>query len=151
MGILSVQKVKTMYLPDVYTSLEGLYLERANVVSIKELGAFSVEWVTETGIRRIKERTPAKIRAKEEIEGLFSEVEEQVYFKIKEKSFFVDIYIQDLNVAVMVDKEEWCGNKGNRRDEIFNDIGVRTVRVSEKRVMDGHLIADLHKQLGDVS
>ncbi len=39
-----------MYLPTVYTSLGGLCLEKADVASIKELGAYAVEWITESAL-----------------------------------------------------------------------------------------------------
>lgn len=147
MGILSVQKMKTVYLPDVYTSLEGLYLEEANVISMKRLGDFYVEWITETAIRRIEERSPSKTRAKEEMERMFSEVEEQVYFKIGEHSYFVDFFIPEYNIAVLIDEGSSCRRKGNRRDEAFSEIGIKTVRISEERVLDGFLKEDFYKEL----
>lgn len=136
-----------MYLTEVYTSLEGLYLEKANVVSMKELGDFSVEWITETAIRRIEESSPSKTRAKEEMERMFSEVEEQVYFKIHGQSYFVDFFIPEYNIAVLIDEGSSCRRKGNRRDEAFSEIGIKTVRISEERVLGGFLKEDFFKEL----
>lgn len=136
-----------MYLTEVYTSLEGLYLEKANVVSMKRLGDFSVEWITETAIRRIEESSPSKTRAKEEMERMFSEVEEQVYFKIYGRSYFVDFFIPEYNIAVMIDEGSSCRRKGNRRDEAFGEIGIKTVRISEERVLGGFLKEDFYKEL----
>ena len=136
-----------MYLAEDYTSLEGLYLEKANVVSMKRLGDFSVEWITETAIRRIEESSPSKARAKEEMERMFSEVEEQVYFKIHGRSYFVDFFIPEYNIAVLIDEGSSCRRKGNRRDEAFSEIGIKTVRISEERVLGGFLKEDFFKEL----
>ena len=111
-----MQKVKTMYIKDVYTSLDGLELEKANVISMRELGALTVEWITETAINLLKKRTPSEIRAKKELLDIYPEVEEQVYFRIEGRSFFLDLFIPEYNVAVEVDGGYHCFRKRNGRN-----------------------------------
>lgn len=147
MGTLCVQKVKNMIFPTVYTSLEGLSLKKANVVSIRELDPYSIEWITETAISRLEKRTEAQLTAKAELEGLFPEVEEQVYFKIEGKSFFVDFYIPDHDIAILVDNGDYGGRVSRRRDETFKGIGIRTVRIKAERVLEGCLRDDLLAEL----
>lgn len=138
-----MQKVKTMYFPTVYTSLEGFSLKKANVVSMKELGPFSVEWITETAIDRLERRSASQMIARVELKGLFPEVEEQVYFKIDGKSFFVDFFVPECNLAILVDNGHYGSKVSNRRDNTFKSIGIRTVRLKEERVLDGCFKEDL--------
>lgn len=136
-----------MIFPTVYTSLEGFSLKKADVVSMKELGPFSVEWITETAISRLERRTASQMIAKTELKGLFPEVEEQVYFKIDGKSFFVDFFIPERNLAVLIDNGNYGSKASNRRDGVFEDIGIRTVRIKEERVLEGCFREDLFAAL----
>lgn len=137
-----------MYIKDVYTSLDGLELEKANVISMRELGALTVEWITETAIKRLEKRTPSEIKAKEELSRLFPEVEEQVYFRIDGRSYFVGLFIPEHNVAVEID--EWYHYGGKRmsfkRDKTFDSIGIRTARIDPERVMGGFFKEDFMEE-----
>ena len=124
-------------------------MKKANAVSMQSLSKPSVEWITETAISLLENRTPSEVRAKEELAEIFPEVEEQVYFRIGGHSYFLDFFIPEDNIAIEIDGGYHLGRKQQdiRRDEAFGEIGIKTVRIRAERVMDGFLKEDLFKGL----
>ena len=142
-----MQKVKTMNLPIVYTSLDGFRLDKADVRHMFCLGDNSVEWIIETATVLLENRTPSELRAKEELQRLYPDVQEQVYFRIKGKSCFLDFFIPSHNIAIEIDGGYHLNRRqeDKKRDSLFDGIGIKTIRIREDRVMGGFLKEDFFR------
>lgn len=133
----------------IYTSLDGLKIAEAEVRSMFCLSEKSVDWITETAINLLEKRTPSELKAKEGLLSLFPDTQEQVYFRIKGSSFFLDFFIPERNVAVEIDGSSHRHRKSEdkERDLLFGEIGIKTIRISASRVMNGYLEEDFFEGL----
>lgn len=87
--------------------------------------------------------------AGEELKKYVNEVHEQVYFRISGHSYFLDYYLPKYKLAIEID-----GNyhkirrvEDKERYKMFNNIGIRTIRISSKDVLSGNFISKLKYKL----
>ena len=133
----------------IYTSLDNFKLKHTHVISYTELNDDLVEWINENSIKLLINRNKAELMAGEELKKYISEVHEQVYFRISGHSYFLDYYLPKYRLAIEID-----GNyhkirrvEDKERDKMFNDIGIRTIRINSKDVLRGDFIKSLKEKL----
>lgn len=133
----------------IYTSLDNFKLKHTDVISYTELNDDLVEWINEKSIKLLINRNKAELIAGEELKKYISEVHEQVYFRISGHSYFLDYYLPKYRLAIEID-----GNyhkirrvEDKERDKMFNDIRIRTIRISSKDVLRGNFIKSLKEKL----
>lgn len=133
----------------IYTSLDNFKLKRTDVISYTELNDDLVEWINENSIKLLINRNKAEMLAGEELKKYVNEVHEQVYFRINGHSYFLDYYLPKYRLAIEID-----GNyhkirrvEDKERDKMFNDIGIRTIRINSKDVLRGDFIKSLKEKL----
>lgn len=133
----------------IYTSLDNFKLKHTDVISYTELNDDLVEWINENSINLLINRNKAEMLAGEELKKYVNEVHEQVYFRISGHSYFLDYYLPKYKLAI-----EIYGNyhkirrvEDKERDNMFNNIGIRTIRISSKDVLSGNFISKLKYKL----
>jgi very-short-patch-repair endonuclease len=126
----------------VYTSLDNFKLKNWIVESYTVLNEDFVEWVNENSIKLLINRNKAEMLAGEELKKHFNEVHEQVFFRLRGRSYFLDYYLPDYKIAVEIDGEYHKKRKDvdKQRDKDFLSIGIRTIRISAKDVRNGNFI-----------
>ena len=133
----------------IYTSLDNFNLKRIEVISYTELGDDLVEWVNENSIRLLISRNKAELLAGEELKKYVNEVHEQVYFRIGNHSYFLDYYLPKYRLAIEIDGDYHKIRRieDKERDKMFNEIGIRTIRINSKDVLRGDFIKSLKEKL----
>lgn len=131
----------------VYTSLDGFKLKKWQVKSIEDLPQEYYEWVNEHGVKLLGKRNQIELKAGKELRMLYKDVQEQVYFNIFGRSYYLDYYIPHRRLAIEIDGGYHKDNKkhDNIRDKDFNKIGIRTIRILAKDV--GNIKDVLEKML----
>lgn len=135
----------------VYTTVENLKLNKdVQVKSYKELNESFVEWIDKRSIELIKGKTFAEIKFAQIMKDQPNEIIEQAFFKIGEKSYFLDFFMPDRNIAFEInggvhankeqEKHDWD------RDIYFNKIGITTIRLSNRYVYR----KDIKQRLNDL-
>lgn len=121
----------------VYTSIENLQLREHETESYKELGEEFSEWVEETTIKFLSRRNEAEVKAGELLEKMFVNVDKQPFFKINNRSYFLDYFIEDKNLAIEIDGgyHKLIKESDKQRDADFFSIGIRTVRLNAEKVL----------------
>ena len=136
---LSGKPIKQQDMITVYTTIDNLKLNKeVQVKSYKELNESFVEWINKRSIELIKGRTFAEIKFAQIMKDQTNEIIEQAFFKIDEKSYFLDFFMPDRNIAFEInggvhankeqEKHDWD------RDIDFKKIGITTIRLSNRDV-----------------
>lgn len=133
----------------VYTTLDGFTLKRWKVKSYTKLDDDLVEWVNENSIKLLISRNKAELLAGEELKKYVNEVHEQVYFRIDNHSYFLDYYLPKYRLAIEIDGDYHKIRRieDKERDKMFNEIGIRTIRIKSKDVLRGDFIKSLKEKL----
>ena len=133
----------------IYTSLDNFKLKHIDVISYTELNDDLVEWINENSIKLLINRNKAEMLAGEELKKYFNEVHEQVYFRISGHSYFLDYYLPKYKLAIEIDGSYHKIRRveDKERDKMFNDIGIRTIRINSKDVLRGDFIKSLKEKL----
>jgi very-short-patch-repair endonuclease len=133
----------------VYTSIDDFTLNKQIVKSYKELGSDFVAWIEENTIKLIENRTRAETLAYEKISSTNLQIDSQPFFMINGHSYFLDIYVPKLKLAIEIDGgyHSYRRQIDIVRDKDFDSIGIRTIRVSNKNVLDGNLFAIIREKL----
>lgn len=133
----------------IYTSLDNFKLKHTDVISYTELNDDLVEWINKNSIKLLINRNKEEMLAGEELKKYVNEVHEQVYFRISGHSYFLDYYLPKYKLAIEID-----GNyhkirrvEDKERYKMFNNIGIRTIRISSKDVLSGNFISKLKYKL----
>lgn len=130
-------------------STEKLSIDGVQVLGIDKLSAIKRQWVVENRRRLLTNCTlPENVSAK--IFATFDDKpKRQVYFMIRGRSYFLDFFFPKRMLAVEIDGSVHKYNKEHdrRRDADFRSIGIRTVRIKNKDVMQGKLYEVLFKKL----
>lgn len=148
---LSGKPIKQQDMITVYTTVENLKLNKdVQVKSYKELNESFVEWIDKRSIELIKGKTFAEIKFAQIMKDQPNEIIEQAFFKIGEKSYFLDFFMPDRNIAFEInggvhankeqEKHDWD------RDIYFNKIGITTIRLSNRDVYR----KDIKQRLNDL-
>ena len=133
----------------VYTSLDNFKLKHQEVKSYLELDGSMVEWIEENSIHLLISRNKAELKAGEELKKYISDVQEQVYFRIEGRSYFLDYYLPKYKIAIEIDGSfhKIRKTEDKERDEMFWGIGIRTIRIPAKEVLRGNFIRVLRERL----
>lgn len=133
----------------VYTSLDGFKLKRREVKSYTSLKEEFVDWINENTIKLLEQRNEAELAAGVELNSLAQEFYGQVFFMINGRSYFLDYYLPKSKTAIEIDggyhKERRIEDRV--RDMDFNEIGIRTIRIRSKDVLDGKFLTILKSRL----
>ena len=126
----------------VYTSLEGFKLKRWKVLSYTCLSEEYVDWVNENTIKLLTNRNEAELCAGVELKKYFLRVEEQVFFMLRGRSYFLDYYLPELKIAVEIDGKYHKSRKweDRQRDSDFREIGIKTIRIRSTDVFKGKFL-----------
>lgn len=133
----------------IYTSLDNFESKNNKVRNFNKLNDCWVEWINERSFELLMSKNKAEIIAGDELRKYVSEVHEQVYFRIRGHSFFLDYYLPKYRMAIEIDGgyHKKCREYDNKRDRLFNSIGVRTIRINSKAVLEGNFIKVLREKL----
>ena len=79
---------------------------------------------------------------------LTSDVQEQVYFRISGRSYFLDFFLPKYNLAIEIDGGYHKARRyeDKHRDMDFSHIGIRTIRIPSKDVLKGNFLESLRKK-----
>lgn len=133
----------------IYTSVRGLELPQIEVKDVRDLPPYKREWVRATMQRLMRntvlpERVAAKMAARLETKPI-----RQAFFMIRKRCYFLDFFLPQYMVAVEIDGSVHRLKKDHdrRRDADFRSIGIRTIRIRNRDVMEGRFYEKLIKRL----
>lgn len=121
----------------VYSTIDGLKLNKDyEVQSYKNLGYSFSSWIERNTIELMKKSTFAEKKFSSILKDQKFEVYEQAFFRIEEKSYFLDFFIPELNLAFEINgsvhKKNFDGDFV--RDVAFEKIGIKTIRLTNREV-----------------
>lgn len=89
------------------------------------------EWVIENTIKLMEKPTECETMFEQYLQTQEIEFEKQVFFRINDKSYFLDFYIPEYNVAIEIDGGIHKKQKkyDSDRDNVFRRIGIETIRI----------------------
>lgn len=134
---------------NIYTSLDSFVSKKHEVKPISSMSEIMQELITERSLKLLVSRNKAELMAGEELKKYVNDVHEQVFFKICQHTYFLDYYLPKYRIAIEIDG----GYHKVRRvedkeiDMLFNNIGIRTIRISSKDVLSGNFISKLKYNL----
>ena len=133
----------------IYTSLDNYKTNKAKVKSLFDLDDCFIEWVNEKSVKLLIERKKSELLAGEELKRLTNEVHEQVFFKIADRSYFLDYFLPRYNIAIEIDGgyHKTRRKEDKIRDKDFLSIGIRTIRISSGEVLKGKFLEVLKSRL----
>lgn len=134
--------------PPIYTSLDNFRLKRREVLPYTELGDTFAEWIEETATNLLCKRNAAELAARAELKKR-TDTQEQVFFRINGRSYFLDFYLPKYRMAIEIDGgyHKMQRERDRERDRDFNEIGVRTIRINSKAVLEGKFMATLKNKI----
>lgn len=121
----------------VYTSIDGLKLNGdVYVSSYTELNDKFVEWINNTVSRNCNNSTFAERKFASILNEQPHEFFEQPFFMINGKSYFLDFFIPDFNLAFEINGSVHKNKREYdfQRDVDFNSIGIKTIRITNREV-----------------
>lgn len=132
----------------VQTSLEGFVCKGVEVQSYSAVSESLTEWVDRTtdellGSKKSEAAEIAYVLLREK----FKDVEREVFFRIDGKCYFLDFYIPKRRVAIEIDGRQHISSReyDKKRDKAFHTIGIRTIRIYAREVMEGKMMEILMK------
>ena len=128
----------------VYTT-ENIRIEGVEVLGIERLSPRTRQWVVANRRRLIQTVTiPERVTA-EMLRRFDDRPVRQAFFMIRKRCYFLDFFFPERMVAVEIDGSSHKTQKEHdrRRDADFRSIGIRTIRIKNKDVMDGRLYEKL--------
>ena len=133
----------------VYTSVTGLSIPDVEIRHFRELSKSTAEWVEDTMNTLLHLPTKPERLAARALRECDDEPIRQAYFMIRGRSYFLDFFFPNRMIAIEIDGSSHTQRKGHdrRRDADFRSIGIRTIRVSNRDVMNGKLQDKLYKRL----
>lgn len=136
----------------VYTSLDNFKLKRWDVRSYKLLNEDLVEWIEETTIKLLESRNEAELSAGDELKKIIPSIEKQIFFRIHGRCYFLDYYYPQKKIAIEIDGGYHKERKeiDAQRDKDFAEIGIRTIRIKDKDVLNGDFIAKLTQRVSKI-
>ena len=131
----------------IYTSVKGLRIDGVETVGIEKL-AIADKIRERQDVLRKRSTYPEKVSSS--LMQLFDDRPlRQAYFRIRGRSYFLDFFFPLRMIAVEIDGSSHYGRKeyDRRRDADFRSIGIRTIRIKNKDVMNGKLFEKFYKRL----
>lgn len=133
----------------VVYSTEKIRIEGVEVLGIERLSAKTRNWVIQNRKKLLQTVTlPERVTAQ-----MLSRFDDrpirQAFFMIRKRCYFLDFFFPERMVAVEIDGSVHRLKKEHdkRRDADFRSIGIRTIRIKNKDVMDGKLYEKIFKGL----
>ena len=122
----------------IFTSIDNFSSKKRDVKNYRELDEIFVEWIEETTIKLLTNRNYVEKKAGKQIKAIFKNVYEQPFFMINGRSYFLDFYIPEIKVAIEIDGSYHKDRKkrDKTRDNDFYSIGIKTVRISSKKIIN---------------
>ena len=133
----------------IYTSVDGLVLPGIEVKGISDLPPQKREWVKAT-MKRLYAIPPLPERVAAMMVGRFeTKPIRQAFFMIRKRCYFLDFFLPQYMVAVEIDGSIHRLKKDHdrRRDADFRSIGIRTIRIKNREVMEGRFLEKLFKRI----
>ena len=134
---------------EIITNVKGLRIEGVNVRGIGTLSQRMREWISSNTRLLLESRTIPEKTASEVLESFPDKPIRQAFFIIRGRSYFLDFFFPERMLAVEIDGSSHLSRKktDRMRDSDFRSIGIRTIRITNKDVMDGKLQERLFKRL----
>ena len=132
----------------IYTT-EKIRIEGVDVLGIDKLSEQTRLWVISNRRRLLRNVTlPERVTA-QMLARFDDRPVRQAFFMIRKRCYFLDFFFPERMVAVEIDGSVHKLKKAHdrQRDADFRSIGIRTIRISNKDVMDGKLYDKLFKGL----
>lgn len=133
----------------IYTSVKGISIFGCNVVHVSDMTAEQRIWVEARTHQLLMHTTlPERITAR-----MLAKMEEkpirQAFFQIRGRAYFLDFFFPNKMIAVEIDgsSHKYRRETDKRRDADFRSIGIRTIRIKNKDVMNGNLYDKLFKRM----
>ena len=133
----------------IYTSIDGLQLPGIEVKGVKDLPPQRREWVMTT-MQRLMHNTVLPERVAANMAAMFeTKPIRQAFFMIRKRCYFLDFFLPQYMVAVEIDgsAHKFKKEHDRRRDADFRSIGIRTIRIKNKDVMEGRFYEKLFNRL----
>lgn len=134
---------------EIFSSVEGLRLRDVIVKPVTLLPHSQQLWVRNTQRELLRSATlPESVSSKMLME-LKEKPLRQAYFQIRGRSYFTDFFFPTLLLVVEIDgsAHKYKKSHDRRRDADFRSIGIRTIRIKNKDVMNGRLYNIFFKKL----
>ena len=132
----------------IYTT-ENIRIEGVEVLGTDRLSTTTREWIAANKRRLLQTATlPEKVTA-QMLTRFDDRPVRQAFFMIRKRYYFLDFFFPERMVAVEIDGSVHKLKKAHdrQRDADFRSIGIRTIRISNKDVMEGKLYEKLFKGL----
>lgn len=132
----------------IYTT-EDIKINGVEVLGIEKLPRNTYRWIMQRRRTLLRSATLPERIATKMFYAFHDRPVRQAYFLIRKRSYFLDFFFPERMVAVEIDGSVHKLRKEHdrRRDADFRSIGIRTVRISNKDVMQGRLYDVLMKKL----
>lgn len=130
----------------IYSTISGISLaEGYELCPHTDLSDSFVDWIERNTINLMNNSTPAEKRFSQLLMQQPHEFQEQAFFFINGRSYFLDFFIPDFMIAIEVNGESHIKRDGYdyQRDCDFNSIGIKTIRLTNNDIFN----ADIKKQL----
>ena len=132
----------------IYTT-ENIRIEGVEVLGTDRLSTTTRQWIAANKRRLLQTATlPEKVTA-QMLTRFDDRPVRQAFFMIRKRCYFLDFFFPERMVAVEIDGSVHRLKKAHdkQRDADFRSIGIRTIRISNKDVMEGKLYEKLFKGL----
>ena len=123
----------------LFTTLDDLKIQNWVVKKHTELNENFADWVIETGASLLEKREMPELIASRILKRRHPDLQEQVFFYIFGHAYFLDFFIPKKMLAVEIDGKQHKKTRvyDYRRDTLFRKLGIKTIRVSAKKVLKG--------------
>lgn len=124
---------------EVYTNLDNLNLSSfIKVRSYKDLDEKYQNWIDEKTFELLKNRTYPERKLSSILKDSILHVEEQPFFLINGKGYFLDFFIPEFNIAIELNGDVHRSTQSHiddwKRDNAFFNIGIKTIRLTNREV-----------------
>lgn len=132
---------------EIYTSVAGLKIRGVIVHDIAGLRIAGEIRARQSLLKR--QATLPENMSSHMLEHFDEKPIRQAYFRIRKRSYFLDFFFPSRMLAIEIDGSVHRTQKeyDRRRDADFRSIGIRTIRVKNKDVMNGKLYEKIFKKL----
>lgn len=133
---------------NIYASIR-MTLPGINVRDVSELSPVMRKWVTETMRRLTASPTLPERKAAEILRRFDDRPVRQAFFMIRGRCYFLDFFLPERLLAIEIDgsSHKERKEKDRRRDADFRSIGIRTIRIKNKDVMNGKLVEKIARRI----
>ena len=121
----------------IYTNIDNINI-KVETKNYNKLSDNFKEWIDNNTIHLYKNSTPSEKKTSSILKSLNIRFEPQVFFfdSISKKTYFLDFFLYERNIALEVDGAYHKFNKeyDKDRDRFFKSIGIKTIRIKNEQV-----------------